>query len=199
MIRAKMNCDSVETGHRGEITHRFNAVYEGSSELQSVTENAIFGKLTPAGHLTITTKSPINGVDAGEEYFVDLVGGAGRTEPAAYHFQADLDLEFSKNHGWATEFRYVARTGPYVTLSLTIANPPVVEILKSFSVVCMAVRVDRGRKSDAEIEIRRRLLEEARARAVGVTDPRAAQGMAFQIAGLERKLARAEGADYDGM
>ena len=77
MVRCKMTAQR-QNGAAGSIRLWFNAVYEGSSELQKISENAIFGDASPSGSAHIDGSQEILGrFDHDEEYYIDFREGGG--------------------------------------------------------------------------------------------------------------------------
>lgn len=78
VMRCKLICHSVfpkpETGDQNMHAVYFGAVWEGSTEKQQVSENAIFGKMTPAASFTANICNPevIAKLKQGAHYYVDF-------------------------------------------------------------------------------------------------------------------------------
>jgi hypothetical protein len=79
-VRAKMQCHNntvtpqsdPEQPHLAQI--RLGAVWEGSTEAQRASENAIFGFWTPSGECAMTIRNPAASAffKPGKKYYVDF-------------------------------------------------------------------------------------------------------------------------------
>lgn len=79
-VRAKMQCHNntatpqsdPEQPHLAQI--RLGAVWEGSTELQRASENAIFGYWTPNGEVNLTIRNEAASAffKPGKKYYVDF-------------------------------------------------------------------------------------------------------------------------------
>lgn len=54
---------------------RFGAVWEGSTEKQQASENAVFGQWTPFGEFNATIMNPdvLAALEVGAEYYLDFI------------------------------------------------------------------------------------------------------------------------------
>jgi hypothetical protein len=163
-----MVCSSVTTGKVGRQVY-MSAVYEGSTELQLISENAIFGDATPCGNLRLTGDVP-NPFAEGEEYYLDLFApteqwqrdGAQLELQAQKVFRSAVDPNFPTGH---VTFRFALgfEGGVAGELDMAIANPAAVEALDDSRYFRFVVRLARYRASDKEIDIRAGLLADAEA------------------------------------
>lgn len=77
-VRCKFRCNAKiehpDTGDGPFWNIRMTAVYEGDSAVQAASENAIFGKYTPSGDLTLTLRNQGAAAqfEQGEEYYLDI-------------------------------------------------------------------------------------------------------------------------------
>lgn len=133
-------------------------VYEGSRELQTISENAIFGRATPAAWGSL-------GPDAAalmtvDEYYLDLFPeGQGAGD---YILTRTLTRTFTAPCGEIPriQYRYAAMEGDPVSLELIVANPAANATMADLVDVCMGVKLARGRRSDEEIALRQQLLDD---------------------------------------
>ncbi len=159
-VRAKMSCGSIDRGQIGTSLN-FSAVYEGSEELQGISENAIFGKATPAGWLNIVGPADADRFKPQNEYYVDMVaigGGASISgdvslvkSPATLVYRSDPD---TNNPEAPVQFRYGMERPFSGMLDLRIANPAAIAWLDGHRDVDVMIREVRGRRSTEEIALR---------------------------------------------
>lgn len=197
-VRAKMTCNSGSTGDG--VWLRFGAVFEGSAELQKISENAIFGDATPSGMLTLDAADFGGPFQNGEDYYVDLRS----TEPttpvllkrrlrlAYFTPPADRDLH---GNGIMAFFRWISTEPRNAQLEMGIRNPAAIEALDTWAEPWMSITLATGRKSDVEIALRRKALAEHLTDPYG-TKERYPDSFAVQTSRLERALRRSEGLDY---
>lgn len=167
MIRAKMHPSGWSA--KGKVGSLINlqAVYEGSSELQAISENSVFGNATPAGNLELAGDFPLDlfSTDTTEEYYVDIWADTDEfpddalmAVPMRKVFQSEANPSYPSQQ---IQFRY-SSLGKLISgqVYLSIANPVAIEILSDpkYDVVVVLVRLARGRRSDAEIAEREKLL-----------------------------------------
>lgn len=215
IIRSKLSVGSVERGHRGAQLW-CNAVYEGSAELQRISENAIFGDATPNGQLNMTgdfeiaqfEPVPIPGTEWKEprEIYVDLMP---QGEPVGGDFivRVPVHKAFQSAVGQyahaaqLVNFRYVSDGQINAQLTLGVHNPPAIQTLDELDHAMMVVRICDGRRSAAEIVVLEQLVarDEAQARTNGMPSYYEAQGwdierwVAHASSSNRRRLARAKG------
>lgn len=81
IMRCKLRCTAIvpqpefadkNYPHRTQVT--FGAVWEGNTESQQQSENAIFGKMTPMAHIAMTLCNPdvIAKLKVDTQYYVDF-------------------------------------------------------------------------------------------------------------------------------
>lgn len=183
-----------------------NAVYEGSPELQKISENSIFGDATPNGSVTLQCDTVlIEPFEHGEEYYVEFHDpdvniayglNAIMVMPVEKHFRSE------DNPNFPSSIQY--RLTPIVpgvggSISMTICNPPAIAFLDEVSHPIMVIRKAVGRRSDAEIAIRERMLEEAKAALKKRQDDYEAEAKRYiqyaeiAVQNAEKALARARG------
>lgn len=201
-VRAKMTLSNVEEGSVGFGLH-FGAVYEGSNELQAMSENAIFGKATPMGTAVLFGRDCIA---AGDEFYFDFLAPDDVANGSPL-ILADVRKTF---RGWYNRdqpnqldrFNFAVTSAHCSgSIQLSIANAVASEYFDRNQIFQLAItRAGGTRRSDAEIALRRDMLEKARAnpwsRRAGASPDELAQidrNEAAYIVGLEKKLARAEG------
>lgn len=198
-IRAKMKVSHGERGRSG-ATINFSAVWEGSQELQGLSENAMFGNASPSGHLGLDgPEVPFEKFDRKDEYYVD-VWDDGR-DAGEYLISFPVRKVFQSAHqatspGSPVQFRFAAMAVVTAMFSIGIANPHAIGWLDDKENLTMGLKLARGRRSDREIEIRKKMLEEfvqSSLKNKYFTDnPGQRDEM---IARLERDIRLAEGAD----
>jgi hypothetical protein len=76
-VRCKFQCHGSEgvpnaNADYGECAVSFGAVWEGTTEKQQASENAIFGKWTPSGsiHLRLANPAAVEFFEYGKKYYV---------------------------------------------------------------------------------------------------------------------------------
>lgn len=201
-VRAKMNCSSAVAGKIGKICE-FDAVYEGSPELQKISENAIFGDATPSGQMTIIGGG-LTFIEKGDEYYIDLYPMGHVDEPKQCYRENVLKIFRSgirpdTNEPWQpVQFRFNgARGGAQISLYMAIANPAAVAFLDDSDGFAIVVHRASGRRSDEEIALRQKMVDDARADLEKLDpankDAWRKTSLESYIAGLEKKLARAKG------
>lgn len=198
-IRAKLSSGGIELGDRGK-TVSFNAVYEGTTELSELSENAIFGKATPAGYVQLT------GADLPDfkrdEYYFDLLPEAPEDRDGIlYSFKVRMafrkEWNVSGGHNRYTDNRFAVLGDINGSMSLTIYNPVANEFLAANEELYVTIRKARGRRSDAEIELRRKELEKQIANVRNYNKDATDEMVAQYTAEHRRKLEIAEGNDPD--
>lgn len=164
-VRCKMTASSV-IGRVGKAVN-FNAVYEGSTELQGLSENAIFGNASPSGYMTIVGdvdapffREPTQDYDprAGDEFYIDLDRRGDETAHDALFqvavikaFESKPNPNFPDN---PTEFRYVNIDGPIsVSFGISVKNPVAIEMMQKIGIGVLTVRSALCRRSDKEIAL----------------------------------------------
>jgi|SRR6185312_2149005 len=160
-VRAKMCCTTLTKGEHGSQMF-MSAVYEGSTELQKISENAIFGDATPCGNLHLSGALP-EGFEEREEYYLDLAeaGSPARDGeivemPARKVFRSAFDPNFPASH---IVFRFALGDGDIRgELDMSIANPAAIEMLDGETEYRFAVRLARYRAGAEEIAIREKML-----------------------------------------
>lgn len=176
-VRAKLLCGWGERGKVGSYAH-FNAVYEGSEDLQLVSENSIFGSATPTANLSLTGDVP--SFKVGEEYYVDIFS-TEETRPDDLGFllvatlrktyRSALNPNLPKN---PISFRFAIEGGGHCDVAgefnMAIANPSAIEALDDGRYFVMGVKLARGRRSDAEIAAIGKMLDQSLAEANGTWD-----------------------------
>lgn len=193
MIRAKMYCSSA--ANAGRPFTSLTAVYEGSSALQKISENAIFGDATPNGSLRLDT-ADYGRLANQEEYYIDLQA----TEPKhagllKRRMRQTFRSDYDQSETPLVQFRFVSTEPQDANLELGIRNPAAVEYLDCHRDLWLTIVLASGRKSDEEIALRQAALAEH------LTDPYRTKkahpdSYATQTVRLERALRRSEGMDY---
>lgn len=199
MIRAKFVCNWLQDGAGSLRTLNLSAVYEGNADLQRLTENAIFGEATPSGFLSLSGPG-LGDFETGEEYYLDLVRPDVSVIAERYIVSLPIKLAYRNVNlpGENAQYRFVQHhslTVREAVLTMGVNNPAAIQTLDAHMewrlCICKAV----GRRSDAEIELRKKALAEAEAyvasRGSTMTD---AHTEAY-LSGFRKKLARAEGKD----
>lgn len=177
---ATLNADGVH----------LHGVYEGSNELQAISENAIFGEATPAAWGTLGPEAA--GVLGRDEYYLDMFRdgeGAG-----GYLLTRVLTRTYRSDIGQGrVQYRFAAMEGDPVHLEYVIANPKANAALADHELVFMGMKLARGRRSDEEIALRQKMLDD------WVTGGFYKNSHPAQYEGhrlyLERALRKAEGAE----
>jgi hypothetical protein len=193
-VRAKMTCFM---GIADQPYMRFGAVYEGSKELQGISENAIFGDATPSGSLQLDPADYSNRFTNGEDYYIDL----SLIEPReGVLLKRKMRLSYvtpeaDRCPDCMVQFRYISTEVYNAHLEMCIRNPVAIEALVSHAELWLSIQVASGRRSDAEIALREKALAEH------LTDPyhyrdTHPDSFATQTARLERALRRSQGLDY---
>jgi hypothetical protein len=171
-----MTANSITRGAKGAEVY-FSAVYEGSAELQKISENSVFGDATPNGQLNLVGDFPCEiyrPVDGGNarEFYIDLEPQGGDASdfvlkvPVRKAFQS----EPTQYQSTMVTFRYVSDGAVLANLSLSIANPKAIGMLDPLDRADMIIRICDGRRSAAEIAVLEQMLanDEANARTNGV-------------------------------
>jgi len=168
-VRAKMTVGgSVAKGRIGKYV-TLNAVYEGSTELQELSENAVFGNATPNGYVSIAGdfdmpflfSDPKEGYDprASDEFYVDLDNrGEARKEDALAQFDVVKAYESAPNPkypDYGTEFRFVGVDSlpAQVQFGMTVRNPAAIAMLQGMGVCTLTIRSALKRQSEKVIAI----------------------------------------------
>ena len=203
-VRAKFYCHHIAPGATGRGIS-LGPVYEGSNELQKISENAIFGDATPGGSLHLAGPH-LEHFQEGEEYYIDLfqpgeapaVDGHVVTHCSVVKVFRSAPRRPDQEWPKTDELRFVARAGSGwdLTLAMSIANPAAVAYLDQHEAFDITIRLAVGnRRSDAEIALREQMLDLAK-KTVEMnpgTDEVHRASQQRHIASLERKLARAKG------
>ena len=162
-VRAKMRCTWIREGQVG-CTITLDAVYEGTNELQQISENAIFGDATPSGSLTLVVpQDRADKFKRDEEYYIDMDPqdpARGRPTDAIMHWGGYLAFRADQNTNYPDspiEFRYVF-DGVGGGLSVHVKNPTAIKWMDENGEVLLSIKLARGRKSDEEIAMREKLL-----------------------------------------
>lgn len=159
-VKAKFYCQHVQPGVVGAV-YSFQAVFEGSTELQRISENAMFGDATPNGWMDLSMKEAGQFVKD-EEYFVHVdaitdVPHRGIAWCAArLAFRADDNPNYPDS---LIEFRYTF-AGIEGSLKMGVRNPAAIQWLDDHEEVWVSIGLARGRRSDAEIALLEKQLEE---------------------------------------
>lgn len=215
MVRAKMQAQLMKGQHGHKLW--FNAVWEGSMELQGVSENAIFGNSSPSGSLTLDAPmfpEVVARFVNHEEYFVDLFPSVEESDRWEGHDKNKRIISVAVrktyrsefNPSWAEHpitFRLVslgyAPSDVVVQFEISITNPRAIEALDQYDQPYLAVRLARGRRSDAEIALRQKMLDDVLATPLQeAADPKNnyyRDARASWVADLTHKLALAKGED----
>jgi hypothetical protein len=206
IVRAKMSLQNSSRGEKGTEVF-LGAVYEGSNELQQVSENAIFGEATPSGSLSLHgdfSEFPFRRGEDGEcpEFYIDLVP-SGRTQPGgSFILAVPVRMAFYSGPSYQgstiSSFRYVSDGPISVNLYLGIANPDAVKSLAQMDQARMVIRLCDGRRSAAEIAVLEKMLaDETAAAKQGVPswckDTTPEEWLERCTHSTRRKLARARG------
>lgn len=196
-VRSKMTCNTGQTGDG--VWLRFGAVYEGNTALQNISENAIFGDATPSG-LCNLDPADIGPFQNGEDYYLDLTV-AEPTHPVLLkrrlrlsYSTPELDRDLH-GYGVMAHYRWISIEARNAHLEMGIRNPAAIDALDTWAEPWLSIVLASGRRSEAEIELRRAALAEH------LTDPyntrdRYPDSFVVQTARLERALRRSEGLDY---
>lgn len=147
-----------DRGHKG-ASAGFNAVWEGSAELQKVSENAVFGDSTPSGSLELFGDIPLEKLEHNEEYYIDLVADENRgSAPSIMALWMNLVYQSKVNPNLPDNpinFTYAPADSSFGgTLRMAVKNPDAVLWMEGNPKVVVTVRLARGRRSDAEIAVR---------------------------------------------
>lgn len=76
VMRCKLKLHTLDLNEAKTVGKvRFGAVWEGTTEAQQASENAVFGQWTPHAEFVATIMNPSVLADliAGEEYYVDFI------------------------------------------------------------------------------------------------------------------------------
>jgi len=186
----------------GAVGHNVNmsAVYEGTPELQKISENAIYGDATPSGELHL------QGIDIGrveqqEEYYVDLIPGLNKAAPPESIFAVHVTKVFrsppakpGEEQYYVPQFRFNGMTNlANATLYMSVRNPSAIAMLDAEDTYLLTIRKAVGRRPEEEIILRAAEVDKARALVPGQTWGGTEEQLAAYIAELEKKLARAKG------
>ena len=170
-VRCKMSPQgAVDRGAKGAQLC-LGAVYEGSDDLMRVSENAIFGNSTPTGNLQLHGDFPVEKFSQSwhEEYYVDmhepgdiaaLMGSDYLITFPARKFYQSQPATHNANESPCVTFRYAPLGDVSGCLWLGIKNPAAVEWLDSRENLVIGIKLARGRRSDAEIALREKQLED---------------------------------------
>lgn len=208
-VRAKMQASKAK-GIKGNGL-ALNAVYEGDSELQKISENAQFWNASPSGYFNlIVDEATADRFENQEEYFIDMYPSADPPLSMAAvagllrvtmhkRFRSDPNPNFPDG---STQFRLFSSTpGVDGDFSITIQNSTAIAFLDQSDVFTFIAHKAIGRRSDAEIAILRRKVDESvkffrehLEKAVKETDPtRRNYDYGYIVMYARKRLARAEG------
>lgn len=168
-VRAKMTVGgSVAKGRIGKYV-TLNAVYEGSTELQELSENAAFGNATPNGYVSLSgdfdlpflVSDPKQGYDPrqGDEFYIDLdVRGEANSANALAQFdvvKAYESLPNPKGPDSGTEFRFVGIDSLpiQVQFGMTVRNENAIKMLQAMGVCTLTIRSALVKQPDKVIAI----------------------------------------------
>lgn len=165
-VRAKMTCGYTQKGARG-VSLNFSAVFEGSEELQAISENAIFGKATPSAFLNLVGPFDVERFKTNEEYYIEIWDCMDplphwgtpilATASATLVYRSELDPNYPDRHA----FKYGFMAPNSGMLDLTILNKDAVDWLDTHDDFEVVIRLARGRRSDAEIAAIQKMLDVA--------------------------------------
>ena len=163
-VRAKMSANNAYRGQRGAEAY-FSAVYEGSAELQKISENSMFGDATPSGNLSLIgdfapeqfQQNP--GTYEAPEFYIDLIPPG--SDAGDFVLKVPVRKAFQSVQYQATSitaFRFVSDGALQANLYLGIINPKAVGALDAIDHADMVIRVCDGRRSEAEIAVLEKML-----------------------------------------
>lgn len=164
IVRCKMTCQANKRGMIGGHV-QLNAVYEGSSELQKLSENSIFGDATPNGNMDLSGLATERFID-GEEYYIDFLGAGelpetSGDETAAFRMRKIFRSQFDPNWPNHASFRFAVEDSSRGGSGyLQIVNPEAVAELDKHDIFNVKIHPAVGRRSDAEIAFLEKKLEE---------------------------------------
>lgn len=184
-VRCKLIASVIED--RGMVN--LAGVYEGSQELQALTENAIFGEATPAAWGQLGPDG-VAVLKSGEEYYVDLMDQLDHH--GNYLLVKQVRRSFRSACGAGrVQYRFVGIAGDPANLEQTVANDKAIEMLDRLEEGWFGIKVAIGRRPDAEIALRQALIEQhIKDGFYRKSNPDIYEA---QLVDLRRKLARAEG------
>lgn len=166
-VRAKMSPNGSMRGTKGATLY-LNAVYEGSDELMGISENSIFGSSTPTGSLQIDGEFPVEkfSENTNMEYYVDIFDPSEADNAAdqayLFVFPARCFYESLPNATYSgVTFKYAPLGAVAGQLYMAINNQPAIDWLHARENVIVAIKPAWGRRSDAEIKAREKMLEDA--------------------------------------
>lgn len=163
-VRCKMTHNGVaQRGDKGAQIY-MNAVYEGGGELQKISENAIFGEATPCANLALHGDFPVEAFqERDEEFYIDIY--AVDAKPARGDFILCFPARKSYQHYDQVNGHYQFRFAPlgevHGDLSMYVHNPVANAWLVEHDDVVVVIRLARGRRTDREIELRQKQLDDA--------------------------------------
>lgn len=168
-VRAKMTLGgSVAKGRIGKYVY-LNAVYEGSTELQELSENAKFGNATPNGNMTISGdfdypfffSDPKEGYDprSGDEFYIDITNrgeddgkNALVTFDVVKTFEGKTNPNFP-NNGIEFKFASIESIPVYMSFGMVVKNPDAIKMLQAMGVCTLTIRSALVKQSDKVIAI----------------------------------------------
>jgi hypothetical protein len=176
------------------------AVYEGTPELQKISENAIYGDATPSGELQLQGID-IGRIDQNEEYYVDLIPDFNKAASPASLFSVHVEKVFrsppakpGEEQYYVPQFRFNGTTTrANATLYMGVRNPAAIAMLDAENIYLLTISKAVGRRPEEEIILRVAEVEKAKALVPGKTWGGTEEQLAAYIAELEKKLARAKG------
>lgn len=193
MIRCKMQAHK-EAGAIGSNIS-LNAVFEGSIELQKMSENSLFGDATPNGTCQLGHDA-FDKIEEGEEYYIDM---DPEYLPAVPYMVAQYWVRKayrSQPYGDVVAFRFAEIGGRALNLQISVKNPAAIEALDWANEFHLRVSLARGgRRSDEEIALREKMLADfdSSIQVNASWKEQNPEGFAKHRAHLEKKIARAKG------
>lgn len=209
-VICKMSVQNIAAGKLGRTVH-LSPVWEGTTELQSKSENAIFGDATPGGDCVLQGLDvALDAFEHGEDYYIWLFDHADPTERMVNRaplvrgivgavFRQEPARADQTDYG--RQFRFIGTHMQLssITLSLYIRNAACYPFLDATDMLDVLICKAVGRReSDAAIAARQKLLDEhiaAQHRTYNDRPIWSPDGWEKQRAVLAKRLARAKGED----
>lgn len=170
-VRAKVV--ATNSSHDGKNYLYLSGVYEGSTEMQKLSENYAFGDATPALHFSLEGVLPV--LDGDDEYYVDFIGvdesPEARGQISGYLMLLDVRKSYrsepprERTEGHYDSYRFVTEGDSVViaNLQMSVRNQTAVEYLDKYDNFVIGLRPARGKRSAVEIAHLEKLMADHKA------------------------------------
>lgn len=193
-VVAKLQNNGAERGKAGAYAY-LGAVYEGSAELQAISENAIFGNASPSGQLNLYGDLPIEQFGFSQDEFYVHLDEEPVTRPGVFmHFTLHKTYESAFNPNCPTNpitYRWAVGGPCRGDFYLGVVNPAATSLLSARDMWHGSIRMAIQKQSDEFIQLlEKKLAADMEMYSKCNTDSAVVKRYTLT---LRRKLARAKG------